>query len=67
MKENSFISRKLIIGHMKQKGLQPDRIIIKRGYIKSVKAVCKRYDIYLEKRRSGKKKKKSRNKFYNMK
>ena len=58
MEENSFISRKLIIDHMKQKGLQPDRIIIKRGYIKFVKAVCKRYDTYLEERRSGKKKKK---------
>ena len=60
MEENSFISRKLIIDHMKQKGLQPDRIIIKRGYIKFLKAVCKRYDTYLEERRSGKKKKKKK-------
>ena len=55
MEENSFISRKLIIDHMKQKGLQPDRIIMKNGFIKSVKAARKRYDIYLEERRSEKK------------
>ena len=54
MEENSFISRKLIIDHMKQKGLQPDRSIMKSGFIKSVKAARKRYDIYLEERRSEK-------------
>ena len=54
MEENSFISRKLIIDHMKQKGLQPDTTIMKNGLIKSVKAARKRYDIYLEERRSEK-------------
>ena len=55
MEENSFISRKLIIDHMKQKGLQPDTVIMKSSLIKSVKAASKRYDIYLEERRSEKK------------
>ena len=48
MKENSFTSRKLIIDRMKQKGLQPDAIIMKNGLVESVKAAHKRYDIYLE-------------------
>ena len=55
MEENSFISGKLIIDHIKQKGLQTDTIIMKNGLIKSVKAARKRYDIYLEEQRSEKK------------
>ena len=55
MEENSFISWKLIIDHMKQKRLQPGTIIMKNGFIKSVKAAHKRYDIYLKERRSEKK------------
>ena len=55
MEENPFISRrKLIIDHMKQKGLQTDTIIMKNGLIKSVKAARKRYDIYFEERISKK-------------
>ena len=49
MEENPFISLKLIIDYMKQKGFQPDTIIMKNALIKSVKAARKRYDIYLEK------------------
>lgn len=37
---------------MKQKELQPDTFIIKNCYVKSVEAALKRYDIYLEERRS---------------
>ena len=55
MEENSFISWKLIIDHMKQKRLQPGTIIMKNGFIKSVKAAHKRYDIYLKEQRSEKK------------
>ena len=58
IEEDSFISWKLIIDHMKQKVLQADTIIMKNGLTKAVKAAHKRYDIYLEERRSGKKKKK---------
>ena len=55
MEENPFISRrKLIIDHMKQKGLQTETIIMKNGLSKSVKAARKRYDIYFEERRSEK-------------
>ena len=55
MEENPFISRrKLIIDHMKQKGLQTEIIIMKNGLSKSVKAARKRYDIYFEERRSEK-------------
>ena len=48
MKENSFISQKLIIDHKEQKELQPDTIIMKNCLIRSVKAAPKRYDTYLE-------------------
>ena len=54
MEENSLISRKLFIDHMKQKTIQPDTIM-KNGLNKSAKAARKRYDVYLEKRRSEKK------------
>ena len=33
---------------MKQKRLQPGTIIMKNGFIKSVKGARKRYDIYLK-------------------
>ena len=46
MEENLFISWKLIIDHMKQKRLQPGTIIMKNGFIKSVKAAHKRWHIF---------------------
>ena len=41
MEENSFISRKLIIDHMKQKGLQPDTVIIKVVLLNLLKLLVK--------------------------
>ena len=60
MEESSYLSWKLIIDYMKQKGLQPDAVIMKNGFIKCFKAARKRHDIYLEQRRSEEKGQKSK-------